>query len=118
MTRTGLYSCPPWIETVKITVKQLLSRFQRRSVAKVPSLRVLVLGGYGQFGERICRICQTEVKRRGLGVQLLVAGRSTSRAERLVHELNHQQPVELWSDYSQGPPGTERAHDAGRDERT
>ena len=47
-------------------------------VAKVPSLRVLVLGGYGQFGERICRICQTEVKRRGLGVQLLVAGRSTS----------------------------------------
>ena len=80
-------------------------------MAKVPSLRVLVLGGYGQFGERICRICQTEVKRRGLGVQLLVAGRSTSRAERLVHELNHQQPVELWSDYSRGRSGACHSHE-------
>ena len=84
-------------------------------MAKVPSLRVLVLGGYGQFGERICRICQTEVKRRGLGVQLLVAGRSTSRAERVRISLEYRL---VNSRVTGAPPGTERAHDAGRDERT
>ena len=88
-------------------------------MARFPSLRVLVLGGYGQFGERICRICQTEVKRRGLGVQLLVAGRSTSRAERVRISLDYRLVNSGCLDRVTGaPPGTERAHDAGSNERT
>ena len=108
MTRQDTVGCPGL----------KLSRFHgahAREMAKVPSLRVLVLGGYGQFGERICRICQTEVKRRGLGVQLLVAGRSTSRAERVRISLESRL---VNSRVTGAPPGTERAHDAGRDERT
>jgi short-subunit dehydrogenase len=41
-----------------------------------PSLRVLVIGGYGVFGSRLIRLLADEE-----GVTLLVAGRSKSKAE-------------------------------------
>ncbi|MEJ8822991.1 saccharopine dehydrogenase NADP-binding domain-containing protein [Variovorax humicola] len=45
-------------------------------------MKVLVLGGYGNFGARICRALKTEPQ-----VELLVAGRSESRAREFARTL-------------------------------
>ncbi|MEO8247874.1 MAG: saccharopine dehydrogenase NADP-binding domain-containing protein [Burkholderiales bacterium] len=45
-------------------------------------LKTLVLGGYGNFGARICRALAGDSR-----IDLLVGGRDPSRAERLAHEL-------------------------------
>lgn len=42
-------------------------------------MRILVLGGYGHFGGRICRTLATDA-----GMQLVVAGRNREQAERFV----------------------------------
>lgn len=54
-------------------------------------MRTLVLGGYGNFGARICRALVAEPS-----VQLLVGGRDLSRAKALADELGHgSQPVAI-----------------------
>jgi saccharopine dehydrogenase-like NADP-dependent oxidoreductase len=48
------------------------------------AMRVLVLGGYGNFGARICRALANNSS-----IQLLVAGRSVLRAEAFARELGN-----------------------------
>lgn len=47
-------------------------------------MRTLVLGGYGNFGARICRALGGDAS-----IQLLVGGRDLGRAEALARELGH-----------------------------
>jgi hypothetical protein len=47
-----------------------------RDAAADARLKVLVLGGYGTFGERLCRLLATDPR-----IALVVAGRSLARAE-------------------------------------
>jgi hypothetical protein len=51
--------------------------------------RILVIGGYGGFGARLCR------RLAGAGHQLLVGGRSADRAARLCKSLQGARPVAL-----------------------
>jgi saccharopine dehydrogenase-like NADP-dependent oxidoreductase len=54
-------------------------------------LKTLVLGGYGNFGARICRALAGDPS-----VQLLIGGRDVIRAKALASELGHQtQPVAI-----------------------
>jgi saccharopine dehydrogenase-like NADP-dependent oxidoreductase len=48
------------------------------------SLKVLVLGGYGNFGARICRALAGDA-----AIDLLIAGRSAARADALAASLPH-----------------------------
>ncbi|MES2946565.1 MAG: saccharopine dehydrogenase NADP-binding domain-containing protein [Pseudomonadota bacterium] len=47
-------------------------------------MKTLVLGGYGNFGTRICRALQGDSS-----IQLLIGGRDLRRAEALARELGH-----------------------------
>ena len=49
--------------------------------------RIVILGGYGHFGARICRGLA-----RDCGAELVVAGRSNDRAEAFVHKLRQTHP--------------------------
>jgi len=51
------------------------------------SFSVLVIGGYGVFGSRICQLLAAEG-----GFRVLVAGRSAAKAERLARELCRGSP--------------------------
>lgn len=52
------------------------------------ALRTLVLGGYGNFGARICRALADDPSR-DHAMQLLVAGRSSGKAQALAATLHH-----------------------------
>jgi NAD(P)-dependent dehydrogenase (short-subunit alcohol dehydrogenase family) len=55
---------------------------------------VLVIGGYGTFGGRICRLLAAEP-----GLRILVAGRSSAKASALVREVQGAHPaadLEAW----------------------
>jgi len=54
--------------------------------------RVLILGGYGNFGSYIARSLAPEA-----GIQLLIAGRSRERAEAFVALLDAANPVEAYA---------------------
>lgn len=59
------------------------------------ALKTLVLGGYGNFGARICRALAGDPAT-DHGIELLVAGRNATRAQALAHTLGHgAQGVEL-----------------------
>ncbi|MFP5444888.1 MAG: saccharopine dehydrogenase NADP-binding domain-containing protein, partial [Betaproteobacteria bacterium] len=52
------------------------------------TLKTLVLGGYGNFGARICRALAGDAATRH-HIALLVAGRDASRAQALANTLGH-----------------------------
>lgn len=52
------------------------------------ALKTLVLGGYGNFGARICRALAGDPATHH-GIELLVAGRDATRAQALAHSLGH-----------------------------
>ena len=52
------------------------------------ALKTLVLGGYGNFGARICRALAGDPATHH-GIELLVAGRDATRAQALAHTLDH-----------------------------
>ena len=52
------------------------------------TLKTLVLGGYGNFGARICRALAGDPATHH-GIELLVAGRDATRAQALAHTLDH-----------------------------
>jgi len=52
------------------------------------ALKTLVLGGYGNFGARICRALAGDPATHH-GIALLVAGRDATRAQALAHTLGH-----------------------------
>ena len=53
------------------------------------TLRVVVLGGYGNFGRYICRALAPDTR-----IQLIVAGRSEAKAQRFADELDAASPAE------------------------
>jgi NAD(P)-dependent dehydrogenase (short-subunit alcohol dehydrogenase family) len=53
-------------------------------------MRVLVLGGYGNFGARICRALSA-----GAGFEILIAGRDAERASALAKALPNAEPLAL-----------------------
>ena len=53
------------------------------------TLRVVVLGGYGNFGRYICRALAPDTR-----IQLIVAGRSEAKAQRFADELGAASPAE------------------------
>lgn len=52
------------------------------------TLKTLVLGGYGNFGTRICHALAGDPATHH-GIELLVAGRDATRAQALAHTLGH-----------------------------
>lgn len=52
------------------------------------ALQTLILGGYGNFGARICRALAGDPATHH-GIELLVAGRDATRAQALAHTLGH-----------------------------
>ena len=56
--------------------------------AHTATLTTLVLGGYGNFGARICRALAGDPHTHH-GIRLLVAGRDAPRAQALAHGLHH-----------------------------
>ena len=52
------------------------------------ALKTLVIGGYGNFGARICRALMDDAAT-GHSIALLVAGRDATRAQALAATLGH-----------------------------
>jgi short subunit dehydrogenase-like uncharacterized protein len=53
------------------------------------TLRVLVLGGYGNFGSYVCRALAGEA-----GIQLIVGGRNRAKAQAFAERLGAGNPAE------------------------
>lgn len=65
------------------------------------SLRVMVVGGYGNFGSIVCRHLIDAP-----GIELVVAGRDSDKLQRKVDELYSQAPCESWCGDATGPAFT------------